>query len=94
MVDGGAYIRYVAVLEVPVADVALTEEVLRERIRVFVKEYIEKFGVAPNLGVLARLYGKRASRLGHDIRSLLASDDRFTVNMVESGKTLIVVDFD
>ena len=72
--------------------VALSEAQLRDRICEYVVGYIERVGKAPNLGILARRFGKQVGRCGKDFTELLRNDNRFMMNVVESGATLIIAD--
>lgn len=67
-----------------------TEEGVRDELFAYVSEYIEQHGKAPNLGIVARRFGKQTRvRFGKSIAELLRGDARFVLNTLESGKTII-----
>ena len=67
-----------------------TEDGVRQEIFEYVDAYLEQHGKLPNLGIVARRFGKQVRvRFGKSLTELLSKDPRFVLNTLESGKTLV-----
>lgn len=69
--------------------VSTLEKELHDEMAGFVVRYIGQFSLAPNLGILARRFGKRCKRFGFGCEAFMLRDPRFIMTMLESGKTTI-----
>jgi hypothetical protein len=68
----------------------IDEREVADRVYEFLDGYLEKFGEAPNLGLLGRRFNREVrSRCGMRLEELLRLDARFVLNMIKSGATLV-----